>query len=753
MPDKNIAHLMYFKRNITVFFILVFVGIGSILIQQCKPDSDKTGEGKKENAFVGAQSCKSCHATEYRAWSVSGHYKAMLPASDSTVSGDFNDQKLTASGMSSRFFKKDGKYFINTEGEDGKSQDFEIKYTFGYYPLQQYLVEFPGGRMQATRATWDLKNKKWFYQYPDQKIPAHNWFHWTGNAQNWNTMCANCHSTNVQKNYNSDSDSYHTTYSEINVSCETCHGAGKLHIEYIQGEDYKMGKKTTGSFLLLYKNEGQLAEINACAVCHARRSEISAHPIPGAPLLDNYIPEIPTTEHYFADGQARDEDYNYTSFTESKMFRHGVRCSNCHEPHAAKLKFTGNELCTQCHGKTTYDTEAHSFHSSGSAGSECKNCHMPGKFYMGNDFRYDHTFRVPRPDLSVKYGTPNACNNCHQNKSAQWASQAVTKWFGPHRNYHFAEDLIPGSRLDENSESHLIRLLNDSSTPDMIKAASANYLGNLQTGNSLEALLSCLNMTDAHIRYRAIHALANFPRDRWLYPVGNLLQDSSRAVRIAAADLYLEVPASQIPPEYSIAYEKAKSELESYTLYQADFSVGNLMIGDYFMKQNDPGNAIKYYRRGLKKDSLMNYARMNLSVAYNLAKQNDEAVKVLKDAIRIDPKNDRAFFSLALLYNEMGNKSEAAKSLARAVELKTQNSRVYYNYGLLLQEQGKDKEAVNIYKKGILLAPSDLSLNYALALLYLKTRQSEAAKIPAAVLKKNDPQNPDYQKIFQYLHL
>jgi len=415
---------LYSKRNSVVFFLLILIAAGSLVIQQCKPKGKETVTGNEPNAFVGDQSCKNCHATEFKSWFGSGHYKAMQPATDSTVSGDFNNQKLIADGMSSRFFKKDGKFYINTEGENGSNQDFEIKYTFGYYPLQQYLVEFPGGRMQATRASWDLKNKKWFYQYAGQKIPPHNWLHWTGNAANWNTMCASCHSTNLQKNYNTDSDNYHTTWSSVNVSCETCHGAGKLHMDYINGPDYKDGKRVAGSFILLQKKGDQIAEINACAVCHARKSDLGQNPIPGAPLLDNYIPEIPTTEHYFADGQANDEDYNYTSFAESKMFRQGVRCSNCHEPHKAVLRFTGNELCLQCNGKN-YNSESHSFHPAGSTGSECKNCHMPGKLYMGNDFIYDHTFRVPRPDLSVTYGLPNACNNCHQNKPAAWSADAV----------------------------------------------------------------------------------------------------------------------------------------------------------------------------------------------------------------------------------------------------------------------------------------------------------------------------------------
>jgi predicted CXXCH cytochrome family protein len=744
---------MHFKRNIIFFLFITFIVSGTMMVQQCKPRDSAGVKQDTVNSFVGDKQCKSCHENEYKAWFGSGHFKAMMPAGDSSVSGDFNNKTLVADGVTSHFYKKEGKYFINTEGEDGRNHDFEVKYTFGYFPLQQYLVEFPGGRMQASRVSWDLIKKKWFNQYGGQKIPAHNWLHWTGNAQNWNTMCAGCHSTNLQKNYNIETDSYHTTYSSINVSCETCHGAGQRHIEYVKGSDYLAGKKIAGSLLLNPKNVGQIAEINTCAICHSRKSDISPNPTPGAPMMENYIPEIPTTEHFYADGQANDEDYNYTSFTESKMFRQGVKCTNCHEPHTAKLLFPGNQLCAQCHAKTTFDNPSHTFHPIGSAGAECKNCHMPGKYYMGIDFRYDHVFRVPRPDLSVRYGTPNACNNCHQNKTALWASEAVKKWYGPVRKYHFAEDLIPGSRIDEHSEAHLIKLLGDTSVPDVIKATSASYLGSIQTSNSLYALKNCLNMPDANIRYRALRSLASFPPQQWIYAAAPLLKDDIRAVRIAAADLFLTIPENQIPPDYAKDFVRAKSELESYNFYQADFAVGNVLIGDFYLKQNDYVNAEKYYRRGLRKDSLMNYARLNLSVAYNMSKQNDQALQALLDAVKIDPKNERTYYNLALLYNEMGKREDAARAFSKAVELKTTNPRLYYNYALLLQQMGKSKLAAEMYNKGLAISPADAQLNYALSLLYLQGGQPDKARVPAAVLKKYYPDNPEYQKIFKYLNL
>lgn len=722
-----------------------------VFIENCTPKKkDSTWLSAGDNKFVGDQVCKNCHSNEYNQWLQSDHFMAMQPPNDSTVKGDFNNSTFSADGVDSRFFKKEGKFFINTQGEDGHNHDYEVKYIFGFRPLQQYLVEFPGGRMQVPRVSWDTKQKKWFHQYPGQNISSHDWLHWTGNAQNWNTMCASCHSTNLQKNYDIESDSYHTTYNSINVSCESCHGAGRLHIDYVQGAKYKSGERKQGSYLVLEKNAGQTAQINACAPCHTRKADISASMIQSNELMDNYIPEIPSTEHYHADGQANDEDYSYSSFAESKMFRHGVKCSNCHNPHSGKVLYTTNQLCLQCHAKT-YDEPTHTFHKLGTTGSECKSCHMPSKLYMGNDLRYDHIFRAPRPDLSVKYGTPNACNNCHKNKPAQWAADAVVKWYGPERKYHFAEDLIPGSKLDQHSEAHLIRLLSDTSVPNIIKATATHYLGSIGSQNSLQALLKSLLDQDAQTRYRALRSLSNFPATSWIGRAGPLLSDKVRAVRIAAADLYTTVPTPEIPPQYANPFAAARNELQNYLIYQADFSVGNLMIADHYLQQKDFYNAEKFYLRGLKKDSSMNYARLNLSTTYNLLGKNNEALKVLNDAARMDPKNDRVFYNLALLNVEMNDKAAAEKHFAQAVELKTNNPRVYYNYGLLLNQNNKFKEAETILVKGIGKVPSSPELYYALCFIYLQANDMAKARQAGLKLKQLDANNPEYLQLFKNL--
>jgi Tfp pilus assembly protein PilF len=374
---------------------------------------------------------------------------------------------------------------------------------------------------------------------------------------------------------------------------------------------------------------------------------------------------------------------------------------------------------------------------------------MPGKVYMGIDLRHDHGFRVPRPDLSVKYGTPNACTNCHNNKPAQWAADAITKWYGPERKYHFADDLIAGSKIDQGSEGHLIKLLGDTAVPNIVKATAASYLGSIPTQNSFQALLKCLTEKDAQIRYRALRSLSNFPAANWKEDVGPLLSDKVRAVRIAAADLYTTFPAQQIPAQYSGTFSSARDELQNYLIYQADFSVGNVMIADHYLQQQDYDNAEKFYLRALKKDSMMNYARLNLSTGYNAQGKNDKALEVLETAMKIDPTNDRIHYNMALLYNEMNNKAGAERSFAKAVQLKTQNPRVYYNYGLLLNEIKKFREAEMILQKGIALDHSSPEMYYALCFVYLQTNDKIKAKQMVIKLKELDPNNPDYQQLFK----
>ena len=374
-----------------------------------------------EAAFVGRAACARCHEKATLAWTGSHHDQAMTEATEATVRGDFSGVAFEGDGMKARFFRDGGKFLIETEGPDGKATAFEVAYTFGWDPLQQYLIRFPGGRMQAFSVAWDVPGKKWFFLYPGKRIPRSDWLHWTRNAQNWNGMCAECHSTNLVKGFDPKTDSYKTTWSELDVSCEACHGPGSRHVAW--AEVPPMGRARLDNAGLVMKTSGisnrELVEL--CAPCHSRRTELGDYDHRRSELLDNQLPVLLSEGLYHPDGQIQDEVFEYGSFVQSKMFRMGVRCTDCHDAHTLKLRKEGNGVCLQCHSAPAYDDARHHFHKKEwkgrpSEGALCAACHMPKSPFMVVHMRADHSIRVPRPDLTKDIGVPNACSGCHKDK-------------------------------------------------------------------------------------------------------------------------------------------------------------------------------------------------------------------------------------------------------------------------------------------------------------------------------------------------
>ena len=415
--------------------------------QRAAPSQASTAAPKPAIAatYVADAQCGDCHAKAAEAWRGSHHQRAMEIATAQTVLGDFANAKLTHRGATTAFTQRDGKYYITMEGRDGKPAEFEVKYTFGVAPLQQYLVAFPGGRLQAPTVAWDTEKKRWFALYPNDRHAPDDPLHSTGRYQNWNLMCSECHSTDLRRNYDAKADTYDTKWAEVNVGCQACHGPGSAHVAWAKaaaGKDAKGLDARTLGLVVDFRGNDSRYQVEACAPCHSRRQRLTDGELPGKPFLDNYHPALLREGLYYADGQQQDEVYVWGSFLQSRMYAQGVRCTDCHDPHGLGLKAKGNALCAQCHqpagnarfptlAKKDYDTEAHHHHPPGSPGASCANCHMPAKNYMVIDARPDHSFRVPRPDLTVKIGTPNACNGCHDRKTPQWAADAVAQWYGP----------------------------------------------------------------------------------------------------------------------------------------------------------------------------------------------------------------------------------------------------------------------------------------------------------------------------------
>jgi hypothetical protein len=485
-------------------------------------------------SYVGGKACAGCHAKEFEAWRGSHHDLAMQEASDKTVLGNFANAKFNYAGITSTFFKRDGKFFVNTDGPDGKLADFEIKYTFGVTPLQQYLIEMSGVRFQALGIAWDSRSKerggqRWFHLYPKEKITHKDPLHWTAIDQNWNYQCAECHSTNLQKRYEATKAAYDTTWSEINVSCEACHGPGSAHVEWAKRNQGKKNGEPNNGLVVQFNERGGVAwtmdetkgiarrsvaratniEIDACARCHSRRGVLTEDYVHGRPLLDTHLPALLTAGLYYADGHIQDEVYEYGSFLQSKMHAHGVTCSDCHEPHGLRLRAEGSNVCSQCHAPGKFASAEHHHHKPGSAGASCLGCHMPERIYMVVDPRRDHNFHIPHPDLSAKLGTPNACNSCHADKNPNWTVAAFAKWYKPTDSpqQRYAEALHAGRSGAPGAETKLLAVVQDSSLPAIARATALVELRRYLSPKSLPIVQDNLKDSDPLARIGALRAL------------------------------------------------------------------------------------------------------------------------------------------------------------------------------------------------------------------------------------------------------
>lgn len=687
----------------------------------------------KDPNFVGKAACIKCHQDQHDDWLNSHHDKAMQVANEKTVLGDFNNVEFTAFGVTSKLFKKDGKFFVNTDGPDGKLKDYEIKYVFGIEPLQQYLIPFKGGRLQTLPISWDTKKKRWFHVQEHEKGIDHNDpLHWTKPLANWNYMCAECHSTNLQKNYDLATDTYRTTYSEINVSCEACHGPGRKHVAW--AESYDKSKPLidqTKGLDVRFKGQSHITQVEACARCHSRRHVIHSAYDHSKGMLNTHVPQTIVEPLYYADGQIRDEVYVYGSYAQSKMYHMGVKCTDCHNPHSLKLKLPGNALCTSCHMQKhtadKYDTPAHHHHKPGSPGASCINCHMPHRTYMVVDPRRDHSFRVPRPDLTVKYGVPNACNQCHADKKPKWAADAVVKWYGKERKDepHFIHILKPAQDGKAEVLSLLAALATNETKPAIVRATALSLLRRyVGSEDALQIVIQTavvlLRDKNPLIRHTAIAGVdipGNPPQQKFafLYP---MLKDPVRAVRMEAARIISSVPPQFINHAQRAEIQKAIDEYTEGQLASIDRPGARLNLAVLNENIGRPREAISWYRSAIKLDGTFVPAKLNLAVLLSQMSELEEAEVLLREVIKLHPDFGEAYYSLGLLKAEQKQAEESLKNLTMASKLMPEHHRAHYNYSLALEHAGRLNDAKAAMINAQAASPNDPKYMLELVRIY-----------------------------------
>ena len=711
------------------------------------------GQPSAENLHhVGSDTCIACHGDEHSSWKSSHHASAMLLPGDPAAIASFDGQELSSNGLLSRFIKIDGTPHVEVEDSKGKSR-YPVKYFFGLDPCQQVLLEESPGKLQAYPVAWSTgkgeKSQGWYSLFPREQTPVGDPLHWTGSLNNWNHMCADCHSTGVSKNFDAMSGTFKTTYEEIDVACEACHGPGSQHLEWAQStrgqqnsEELKVPANygfpislSTGAHQWIRKEGEKVAsrepslphqlEQETCARCHSRRTALIDGSFPGEILSQTHRLSLLDEGLYHSDGQILDEVYVYGSFLQSRMHQKGVSCTDCHDPHSGNLYLEGNALCIGCHEPARYDSYSHTHHVSGTPGSKCTDCHMTSRIYMGTDRRHDHSFRIPRPDLTESIGTPNACNDCHNDETANWADLKIREWFpnGQSGQFHWGQ-AIHAVRNDKKNASSLMSLaMDDTQLPAIVRATLLSEYSRLRqepearSQEDLQRIIRNLNSTDPLIRRGALIGLQT---DR-PYDLGSsilqFLEDPNRSVRLTAAQYLAEVILqwpksidSPKPPTLDIALQEYRHSQEIH----ADRAEALINLAQLSELDRNLDRAEILYRQALKREPHFGPASVNLADLLARAGKFKEAKEALETAIAKVPNDPGLYHAYGLLLIRTDRREEGFRAIEKAQILAPGSLRYTYVYAIALHDFGRTPEAIRVLETAAKKWPSSSLIRQAL---------------------------------------
>ena len=608
--------------------------------------------------FVGSESCAGCHADETEAWRGSHHALAWTPPTAEHVLGDFDDARFEGAGLAARFrTAPDGGFRIEVTEADGVRRAYPVRGVAGIAPLQQYLLETEPGRLQSFDVAWDTERGRWFHLYPDTNLPPDDGLHWTGPYKTWNARCAECHATGFDKGYDPRARTYASTQAEIGVGCESCHGPGSRHADWAEAGADPASAPPSGGFAVDFDvprpaegagiASGPLAQ---CAGCHARREAYHpGNPPAGMAVDDAFNLALLRPGLYHADGQILDEVYVWGSFLQSKMQAKGVVCTDCHDPHQAALRLEGNDVCAQCHSpagnpefpslaRKTYDDPAHHFHAAGSEGAQCVNCHMIERDYMQVDGRRDHSFRIPRPDLSRITGAPDACGDCHADRGADWAAARIAEHYPQAAaRPHFGVALAHGRGDPASAAGELAALALDGVQPGIARATALWLLENSGDAEAADRVAPLLSDPDPLVRAAAVGAQRSAAAPTMAGRLFPALRDPSRSVRQAAARALLDAPIARMPPAREADLNGAMREWRASLASRPDFPETHLQMAGMALTMRNFPAAEAGFREAVRLDPQRIEAWTMIARIAAATRGGDAARAAVEEALRANP--------------------------------------------------------------------------------------------------------------------
>ncbi|MBF8268515.1 MAG: uncharacterized protein HW386_224 [Gammaproteobacteria bacterium] len=482
--------------------------------------------------------------------------------------------------------------------------------------------------------------------------------------------------------------------------------------------------------------------IDTCARCHSRRTTIDSKANYGKSLYDTHTVSLLEPGLYHPDGQVDDEVYIYGSFVQSKMYAAGVDCSDCHDPHSARLRIDGNGLCGQCHRTDVYDSTQHHFHAAGTDAAKCISCHMPAKNYMVIDSRHDHSFRIPRPDLSIKTGAPNTCNQCHQDQSPQWAAAAIKKWYGQDTSeFHFAEALVAPRAEEPDAAAKLLRVVTDMGLPAIVRATAISHLGEYLDSDNIQPVVAGLGSPDAMVRSASLTALTGFQDVDRLPALWGLLDDPVKTVRLNAVRLLARFYNKSMPQQQKRRLDAVLQEFIDAQLENSDRAYANVNLGNIYVDLQRYDMAESAYNRALRLERNFLPAYINMAELHRIRGQETQAESVLRQAIELNPQAALLYHVLGLALVRQNKHPEAISYLGKATILEPKDARFELVYGIALNSMGNTAKALLVLTAAHQQHSGNRDLVLTLATIHRDTGNLEAAYDFAEQLVQLSPAN------------
>jgi tetratricopeptide (TPR) repeat protein len=734
------------------------------------PDAARLRQDRR--AYGGSASCSACHEEEFKLWAESHHALAERKITSKSDRAAFDPPRSLKHGSQwSGACWDSGRPHINTRGLHGSNENFALQRVIGQDPLRQFLVRAPGGRLQTLEVSYDPASNEWFDAFGSEDRQPGEWGHWTGRGMNWNSMCGSCHDTHLSKNFDAQTDSYQTTMAEMSVGCEACHGPLQAHNAWQKGSRKKGAKDPTLARLTARQS------LDNCGSCHSRRSDLTGHFQPGDDFNDHFqLATVDATETFYADGQIRDEDYEFSPFLGSRMHARGVACGDCHDPHSMKTRLPGNFLCLRCHiggvsNAPVINPVTHSHHkvfgyaTNGVAmnidlagyhpskiketGGECVNCHMPQTLFMQRHWRHDHGFTIPDPLLTKQHDIPNACNRCHADKTTDWALEFVAQWYGdkmkrPTRDR--ATAIARGRNGDRAAVANLAGLLQHEESPYWRAAAAKILEPWAGETNVSAALLGGLADTNALVREacaQSLQPLAEAEVPQIIEAMKRLLGDPVRSVRVAAA--------WALRPSLD-THSTAGKDLRRMLDFNADQPLGQVQMGEFYLSRGNSRLALEHAKKAVDWDTHSPALRQELAVVLSTLGQSDKAMAQLEEAVRLDPRDAESHYRLALACNETGDLERAARELTITVTLAPQRARAWYNLGLAQNSLGETDLAIKSLARAESAEPQDADIPYARATILSRLGRNDEARTAARRALEIQPGFIDAQLLIRALN-